>query len=150
MKDNLKQKLNLETKERIEAVRKLEGFLLNPGRFSVLVLGMRGTGKTHWLQEIQKCYSTEKHLKGFVVINAALAKNSNQEYWNEKFQQADKELLVVEDVEKLSKDLNVITLFLDYMNQNIVVVRGCQDSVFDFQIQVWKFHVCRKWKFVFL
>lgn len=74
MKDKLAALLKSETKERTEAIRKLEGFLLNPGRFSVLVLGMRGTGKSHWINEIQKCNSSDKHLKGLVVVNAALAK----------------------------------------------------------------------------
>lgn len=98
--------LKSETKERKEAIEKLESFLLNPGRFSVLVLGMRGTGKTHWLQEVQKYNSLEKHLKDLVAVNAALAKNSNQDYWQEKFQEAaeKKKLLVIEDVEKLSQE----------------------------------------------
>jgi predicted AAA+ superfamily ATPase len=35
-------------------IEDLIGYLHNPGRFSVLVLGARGTGKTHWLNEISK------------------------------------------------------------------------------------------------
>jgi hypothetical protein len=93
-----------ETKERADAIKKLEGFLLNPGRFSVLVLGMRGTGKTHWIQQIQKHHSDNKHLTGLIIVNAALAKNSNQDYWDDKFKKAHNKLLVIEDVEKLSKE----------------------------------------------
>ncbi len=34
-------------KNRIEAYKKLEVFLKNPGRFCLMVLGDRGTGKQH-------------------------------------------------------------------------------------------------------
>jgi len=132
MKDNLAANLKSETKERTEAIRKLEGFLLNPGRFSVLVLGMRGTGKTHWLREIQKCHSTEKHLTGLVVVNAALAKNSNQDYWNEKFKQADKKLLVIEDVENMSKESQEI--LFDGLSTGEGAKYGFGDKNFEFRI----------------
>lgn len=132
MKDILSTQLKSETKERTEAIRKLEGFLLNPGRFSVLVLGMRGTGKTHWLQAIQNSHISEKHLNGLVVVNAALAKNSNQEFWNEKFQQADKKLLVVEDVEKLSNESQEI--LFDGLSTGEGAKYGFGEKNFEFRI----------------
>lgn len=89
-------------KERAEAVRRLEGFMLNPGRFAVLVLGMRGTGKTHWLNVIQQCHSRKEFLNDIIMINAGLYKNRSQDFWEEKFAQAQGKILVIDDVDRLS------------------------------------------------
>lgn len=104
MYNELTKKIKAEAKERIVAISKLEGFLTNPGRFSVLVLGMRGTGKTHWIQEIQKIHRNDKHLSGLISVNAALTNDKLRDYWEEKFEQAHKKLLVIEDVDALSKE----------------------------------------------
>ena len=97
-------------KERAKAIKKLEGFLLDTGRFSILVLGLRGTGKTHWLQTIQKANEKEKYLSGIVIVNAALANNSDKKFWNNKFIEANNKLLVVEDVEQLSNESQEVLL----------------------------------------
>jgi len=132
MKDKFDIRLKSETKERAEAIKKLAGFLLNPGRFSVLVLGMRGTGKTYWLQEIQNFNINDKHLTGLIVVNAALAKNSNQIYWADKFKQADKKLLVIEDVEKLSKESQEI--LFDGLSTGEGAKYGFSEKEYEFRV----------------
>lgn len=132
MKNSLAKHLKSETKIRADAIRRLEGFLLNPGRFSILVLGMRGTGKTHWLQAIVSSHSNEKHLTGLVTVNGALEKNSNQAYWDEKFSQADKKLLVVEDVEKLSKESQEI--LFDGLSTGEGAKYGFDEKVYEFRV----------------
>ena len=132
MENKLSTLLKSEPKEREASIRKLEGFLINPGRFSVLVLGMRGTGKTHWLEAIQKCHIKEKHLTGIVVVSAGLAKNSNQDYWNGKFSEADKKLLVIEDVDKLSKESQEI--LFDGLSTGEGARFGFAEKKFEFRI----------------
>lgn len=96
--------------KRIKAVEKLEHYLLNPGRFSILLLGLRGTGKSHWLQIIQDGYQNEEVcLNGIVSINASLAQ-TERKYWNEIFEKAHKKLLVIDNVEKLSTECQDLLL----------------------------------------
>lgn len=84
-----------QPKKRLEKIRLLESYLLNPGRFSILVLGNRGTGKKVWIRQ--------KHKSNFYTINSALTKPSEQ-FWEEKFKQADQGILIIEDVELLTKE----------------------------------------------
>ena len=97
-----------EPTKRREVIKKLEGYLLNPGRFSVLVLGLHGTGKTHWLHCLQEAHKELDCLSGIISVNARLAQDERQDYWQEKIQQASGKLLLIEDVEKLSQETQEI------------------------------------------
>jgi hypothetical protein len=132
MDNRLEKILKSETKERADVICELEGFLLNPGRFSVLIIGMRGTGKSYWLELIQSSYSDDKHLSGLVMVNAALAKNSNQDYWSETFKKANMKLMIVEDVEKLSKESQEI--LFDGLSTGHGAKYGFDEKKFEFRI----------------
>lgn len=97
-----------EPPERAKAIKKLEGYLRNPGRFSILMLGLHGTGKTHWLTTLQQAHNTADCLTGTVIVNAGLAMHTSQDYWEEQFEKARGKLLVVEDIDKLSKEMQEI------------------------------------------
>ena len=62
-----------ETLKRQEALKDLYLFMKNTGRFSVLVLGERGTGKTKWIKEFQKKLNEEKIKWCNNIINASCA-----------------------------------------------------------------------------
>lgn len=51
----------------MNSIKLLEHYLKNPGRFSILILGERGTGKTKWVKEI----ADEKLQLKVVVANCA-------------------------------------------------------------------------------
>lgn len=51
----------------MKEIQLLENYLKNPGRFSILILGERGIGKTKWVKEIIQ----EKMKKKVVVANCA-------------------------------------------------------------------------------
>ncbi|MGB0522615.1 MAG: ATP-binding protein [Flammeovirgaceae bacterium] len=89
---------------RRDAIERLEGYLINPGRFSILILGAHGTGKTYWLKTLQQLHRQKDCLEDCIIINAAIAKHMQQEYWEEQFKKANGKLLVIEDVENLSRE----------------------------------------------
>lgn len=93
---------------RKEPIEELIFFLKNPGRFSILVLGARGTGKTHWINKIAEQYKSEDCLSKVVSINGLIAKDKMEEYWEEKLKEADNGLLVINEVEDLSKQAQSI------------------------------------------
>lgn len=93
-----------ESKRRKEALLKLHSFITNPGRFSVLLLGARGTGKTYWLQNFQNLYKTNSRiLDSIYLLNASNANSYSESDWTEIFKKTNKGLLVIKDVENLSK-----------------------------------------------
>ncbi|MBI9056995.1 MAG: ATP-binding protein [Labilibaculum sp.] len=95
--------------ERKKSVELLESYLKNKGRFSVLLYGDRGTGKSFALEELQRKIM-KSNLKdpnsfclgGIVTKNAYLI-DSTIEFWNDTLQEADGKILVIEDVEDLSR-----------------------------------------------
>ncbi len=88
---------------RRDSIGRLVGHLTNPGRFSVLVLAMRGAGKTHWLNEIVKNLKKNDCLTDLVTVNGFIATNTNEHFWEDKFLKAEGKLLVIDEVEGLSK-----------------------------------------------
>ena len=89
-----------EPKKREKAVEKLLSAMNNGGNFSVLLLGAPGTGKTHW---INWCSEQEQLQKFNAVheISSGLAEDS-LEFWNEELKKADKKVMVIDEIEKLS------------------------------------------------
>jgi hypothetical protein len=92
-----------QTVQRRAAINKLKGFLMNPGRFSILVLGLRGTGKTHWIKEICENCKNEDCLSGLVIVNCPNIEVGDLKFWDSKFKEAHKKVLLIEDVDQLSK-----------------------------------------------
>lgn len=85
-----------QPKERIKSIERLESFLNNTGRFSILVLGHRGTGKKFWIYK--------KYMGKLVLhrVNAAVVETSKT-YWESQFKKANHGILIVDDVDQLSK-----------------------------------------------
>lgn len=86
----------------------LHGFLKNPGRFSILLLGARGTGKTHWLNEISKYNPKGDCLSDIIFVNGLIAKNTDEFFWKQKFEEANNKMLVIDEVESLSHSTQAI------------------------------------------
>lgn len=90
-----------QPKIRQEQIKLLEAHLSNPGRFSILIIGDRGTGKKFWLAKIDAVKTKP------IIVNASLTEASKS-YWESQFKQADKGTFVVEDVEGLTKENQAI------------------------------------------
>lgn len=85
-----------------QAYEKLKSFLVNPGYFSLLVLGPRGTGKKFLVQkafeEMQGRYMTMNCIN-FVSSEEVGATESEVQKW---FERSEGGVLVVNDIERLS------------------------------------------------
>jgi hypothetical protein len=92
-----------QPKHRQVVINDLVACLTNPGRFSVLILGERGTGKSHWLKQIVNEYSDKDCLSGMVTVNGWVAKDAGKDFWESIFTEANNKLLVIDEVEVLSK-----------------------------------------------
>lgn len=88
--------IKTQSAKRRTAIQRLQGYLKDPGRFSILVLGARGTGKTHWLNYLNK---PAKCLE----VKAALMNGKNEKEWEKVLLAANNGLLIVDEVEKLDK-----------------------------------------------
>lgn len=94
-----------EGKKRKAAIIKLNSYLTNPGRFSILILGFRGTGKAHWLKEIQNIYKEDNKILDHIVSISAFNTNKyNEQDWTNLFNDSDNGLLVISDIEDLNKE----------------------------------------------
>ncbi len=95
--------LKRQPEHRQAVIKDLVASLTNPGRFSILILGERGTGKSHWLKQISSEYPNKDCLSGVVTVNGWVAKDGDKDFWERKFSEADNKILVVDEVEVLSK-----------------------------------------------
>ncbi|QHI35294.1 hypothetical protein IMCC3317_06400 [Kordia antarctica] len=104
--DKMNDLFKTEIGKRREAVQKLNSFITNPGRFSILFLGSRGTGKAHWLKELQEFYKKEAdlNLQKSVFIGAANSNKNGENDWIKIFEKVNHGLLVITDVEELTKE----------------------------------------------
>ncbi len=66
---------------RKEALQRLYHFMSNPGNFSVLVIGERGTGKSRWIKQISEILKEERvlHTDYYVEASCASFNNDNAE-----------------------------------------------------------------------
>ncbi len=69
---NYSDLLKNQPKSRKLIVEKLDNYLQNPGGFSILLLGKRGTGKSFWLERIQKKNIKVSNSKDIKYINSRL------------------------------------------------------------------------------
>jgi len=103
MMDELIKKQPEPRQSRIQSLR---NYLQNPGYFSILLLGERGTGKTHWIN-----YFTEKlPLKGNIVTINCPLHEPLEEFWDSTFKVANNGYLIIDEVEKLDKKSQEIIL----------------------------------------
>ncbi|MGM0582802.1 MAG: hypothetical protein ACQETL_19155 [Bacteroidota bacterium] len=87
--------------KRKKAIDSLKRMMQYPGRFSVLVLGDNGVGKTHWISENIRKIKRGSIQENSFFIDAGLAEDS-KEFWTDIFTKANHRYLVIEEVEKLS------------------------------------------------
>ncbi|WP_405293744.1 sigma 54-interacting transcriptional regulator [Algibacter sp. Ld11] len=100
--ENLIKKENTKRKP---SIKKLNSYLTNPGRFSILVIGQRGTGKAHWLTQIQiKHQSASKNLENINFVNAKKSNDFTDIQWENTFKKSNNGLLVITDIEELNKE----------------------------------------------
>jgi DNA-binding NtrC family response regulator len=99
----IETEIKAQNSTRRAAIEKLKHYLTDPGRFSVLVLGARGTGKNHWINKLQQhCAKKAKWMKKVIEKNAALVNDKDERFWIDLFEKAQDSLLVINDVEKLN------------------------------------------------
>lgn len=92
-------------KIRESEIIKLENAIKFPGRFSILVLGDQGTGKTHWIVKIIEDTDNKKEIQFFIESPIQLAGSlceESKEFWEHTFKKADKKVLIIDEVEKLT------------------------------------------------
>jgi DNA-binding NtrC family response regulator len=93
-----------ENNQRKIAITKLNSYISNPGRFSTLIIGFRGTGKAYWLTQIQELHKkSTNNLDGITFVNAIKASGFTEKDWIKTFKEANKGLLVITDIEELTK-----------------------------------------------
>lgn len=89
---------------RREAISKLGHALRNPGYFSTLLLGERGTGKSYWLDR----QAADAKLK-LDVLHPAFSEET-PEWWQQQFEFANGGILAVDEADQLSKKSQDILL----------------------------------------
>jgi len=98
----MKKEIKIQPEPRRSRILELKSFLENPGYFSILLLGDRGTGKTHWIDYLTNELNS-------VTVNCPFY-DSTIEFWDSKFKEADNSYLIVDEVEKLDKKSQEILL----------------------------------------
>ena len=121
------QSLELQKNPRKERIETLRSFLKNPGRFSILLLGERGTGKSYWLTAIIKNESPEAIQKTVKATECV----ATIEYWESVFKDADKGFLVVNEVEKLDKNSQEL----------LITALSTKDGLFGFEEKKYRFYI---------
>jgi len=103
----MSENINFNGKLRKEAFEKLKIFLANPGRFCLIVLGNRGTGKhfaiEKMFEEIKTMNNTELCLEGIEFKEPKNIPNDEKEI-DELLAKFENKTLVIEDVEELTSE----------------------------------------------
>jgi len=91
--------------KRLQAFQKLKVFLANPGKFCLIVLGERGTGKhfaiEHAFKEIRQNARPDLCLASLAFLQGSELPSSSEDL-NDLFRKHQNQTLIVEDVEQLS------------------------------------------------
>jgi len=93
----MKVSIDKQHAKRKAAIQKLNNYLENPGRFSILILGKTGTGKTFWLEQF-----AEKKGIEVIMVKGRLTEET-KDYWAHILKKAHQKVLLIKDVEYLSK-----------------------------------------------
>lgn len=94
---NFEKELQAMPEARKNAVQHLEAALKNPGRFSILLLGERGTGKSHWLEKL-----TERLGQKLITLHPAFSEDTH-DWWQKQFVAADNGTLAIDEADQLSQ-----------------------------------------------
>lgn len=122
-----------ENKGRKAAINKLNSYLTNPGRFSILIIGHRGTGKTHWLKELQKVHEKSGfNLKSIFFLTALKANSFTEKKWEDLLNNNNKGLFVITDVEELTKESQ--SLLFEGISTGEGGKFGFKEKIFDLRI----------------
>ena len=97
-----------EPKSRKHAVEELFRYMTDNGRFSILLLGSHGVGKTFWIDKIVKFIeknnkALDYYMTKIKTINCCIHADKDEDFWNDIFLKADGGLIVFENVEYLDK-----------------------------------------------
>ncbi|QNA46476.1 P-loop NTPase family protein [Lacibacter sediminis] len=92
---------------RTEAYKKLKVFLVNPGKFCLIILGERGTGKHYAIESVYKDISLTHTKEDCTVTLEFLSASkvpSNEKEIDDLFKKNENGILVIEDVEQLTDE----------------------------------------------
>ncbi|MDX2282987.1 MAG: hypothetical protein NW241_02450 [Bacteroidia bacterium] len=93
----------ISNRSRREAVEQLFHFLCNPGRFSILILGKPGVGKSHWVRQIQPHICDKVSCaQGICEANLRTVEPS-REAWTNIFREADGCILIIKELEHIKR-----------------------------------------------
>ena len=96
--------LKSQPPDRLKSIKFLVASLKNPGRFSILLLGEAGTGKSFWTQLLHKVQQAkEGSTAKLIAVNSHLAEPSF-EFWESKLKDAEKGILLVENIESIGEN----------------------------------------------
>src|SRR6056297_4081331 len=72
-KSEIEREIESQAKERKQAIYQVRSYLKNPGRFSIFLMGERGTGKSYWVKQISEEMkkNKEKYHNKFVELNCS-------------------------------------------------------------------------------
>jgi transcriptional regulator of aromatic amino acid metabolism len=88
-------------KKRQVAESLLSAYLSNPGRFSMLILGKPGTGKSHWVRQIQSQICDQVDCTKSLHEVSLRTIEPNKEAWINIFEQAHGGILVLKELEHI-------------------------------------------------
>ncbi len=80
----------------------LESYLIYPGRFSILLIGDQGTGKTYAVETLQQKHIKNECFSGINYVYSGLVEDTYS-YWQEVLDNSQDKILLLEEVEKLSQ-----------------------------------------------
>ncbi|NRT16972.1 hypothetical protein HNP99_003346 [Flavobacterium sp. 28A] len=101
--------IEMENKREI-ALKKLAVFLINPGMFSLIVIGDRGVGKRFYIEktikELQETYKDKLEEKCLEGLNFVEAKSFCKNYdLNKLFEENEFKTLVIDDIDEINDEL---------------------------------------------
>ncbi|MBO7571593.1 MAG: hypothetical protein J6T48_05500 [Bacteroidales bacterium] len=93
---------------RKNALNCLFNYMIDEGRFSILLLGSHGVGKTYWIDRIvnfikEQSKDREFYMSKIININCCICAGKDENFWNDIFMKADGGLLVFDHVEFLDR-----------------------------------------------
>ena len=99
----------MENKREV-ALEKLKVFLINPGMFSLIVVGDRGVGKRYSIEkvfkELQETNKDKLEEKCLVELNFVEAKSfTDEQGFNKLFEESEFKTLVIDDIDELNDEL---------------------------------------------
>jgi DNA-binding NtrC family response regulator len=96
-------------KKRQESIDLLDSYLKNPGRFIITVFGSRGTGKTHWLDELikAKINKLKKDKPQCLVLKAHMCK-ATIEFWEDVLRRTSNGYLVLDEIEQFKEHQDLL------------------------------------------